>query len=61
MKFKNYLRRYAMIKTFTILSTLVLMLCFTGVVSAQDTLYTETVLNGNLENIWYPEWGGNNM
>ena len=50
-----------MIKTFTILSTLVLMFCFTGVVSAQDTLYTETVLNGNLENIWYPEWGGNNM
>jgi len=50
-----------MIRTFTILSTLVLMLFFTGAVSAQDTLYTETVLNGTLENIWYPEWGGNNM
>ena len=50
-----------MIKTFTILSTFVLMLFFTGAVSAQDTLYTETVLNGTLENVWYPEWEGNNM
>jgi len=34
---------------------------FSGVTAAQDTLYSETVLNGTLENIWYPEWGGNNM
>ncbi|MFC2103110.1 FlgD immunoglobulin-like domain containing protein [Bacteroidota bacterium] len=50
-----------MIKIFTILSTFILMLFFIGSVSAQDTLYTETVLNGNLENTWYPEWNGNNM
>jgi hypothetical protein len=34
---------------------------FSGVTAAQDTLYSETVLNGNLENTWYPEWNGNNM
>ena len=31
---------------------------FSGVTAAQDTLYSETVLNGNLENTWYAEWGG---
>jgi len=34
---------------------------FSGVTAAQDTLYSETVLNGTLENTWYPEWNGNNM
>jgi hypothetical protein len=57
----NYLGRHTMMKTFTILSTLVLMLFFTGAVSAQDTLYTETFLNGTLENTWYPGYNGNTM
>jgi len=29
--------------------------------AAQDTLYSETVANGSLQNTWYPEWNGNNM
>jgi hypothetical protein len=48
-------------KSFTISIFLIFIIVFTGAVSAQDTLYSETVLNGTLENIWYPEWGGNNM
>ena len=47
-----------MSKIFTIL---VLAFFVIGVTVAQDTLYTETVANGSLQNIWYPEWNGNNM
>jgi len=47
-------------KIFTIL---ILAFFIIGVTSAQDTLYTETVANGSLQNTWYPGFGGlsNNM
>jgi hypothetical protein len=38
-----------------------LVFLFSMNAAAQDTLYTETVANGSLQNIWYPEWNGNNM
>lgn len=38
-----------------------LFVLFSMNVAAQDTLYSETFANGSLENMWYPDWNGNNM
>ncbi len=43
-----------------LLST-ILIFTFGSLLLAQDTLYVETFANGALQNVWYPEYGGNNM
>jgi hypothetical protein len=47
----------------SILLIYIIVFVFTGVMTAQDTLFTETFKDGQLQNVWFPGFSGssNNM